>query len=188
MRIVAGRHKGRRLQVPAGSSVRPTSDKARGALFNILQHAHSAFLGEGAVAVDMFAGSGALGLEALSRGTEGAVFIDKNMPSLACVRANIAAMGEEERTCVIRGDARRLPPPPPLLRGAAATLVFLDPPYHLGLIDPALAALRTAGWLAADSLCLAEMGTDDVFSPPAGFTSVDERVYGAARIVFLKGV
>ena len=186
MRIVAGSHKGRRLLVPEGQSVRPTSDKARGALFNILRHGID-FPMEKSIAIDVFAGSGALGLEALSQGALGAVFVDKNPPSLACVRANIEALGEQERTHVIRSDSCRLPPPPALLHNAAATLVFLDPPYRDGLIEQCLESLQLRKWLAPETLCIAEMATNTLFSPPAGFSRVDERVYGAARLVFLKG-
>lgn len=186
MRIVAGRHKGRRLTVPAGHSVRPTSDKARGALFDILRHGIGFDL-DGAAVIDAFAGSGALGLEALSRGARAAVFMDRSAASLDSVRANCAALDENDRTVVIQGDARRPPPPPLVLQEAGSILLFLDPPYNEGLIVPSLAALRKKGWLMAGALCVAEMARDENIMFPADFLPVDERVYGAARLVFLRG-
>jgi 16S rRNA (guanine966-N2)-methyltransferase len=184
MRIVAGRHRGRRLLAPSGETVRPTSDRAREALFDILSHGRLAADGipfaEAAV-LDAFAGTGALGLEALSRGAAGAVFIEQDREALAIVRKNIEALGESARARIIPGDATR--PPRAHL---ACTVAFLDPPYRSGLAGPALAALAAAGWLAPDALAVVEFAAREHFAPPAGFTVVDERVYGAARLVFLR--
>jgi len=184
MRIVAGRHRGRRLLAPPGETVRPTSDRAREALFNILSHGNLAANGipfaQKAV-LDAFAGTGALGLEALSRGAAEAVFIEQDRGALAFVRKNIEVLGEEARARVIPGDATR----PPRATSACA-VVFLDPPYRSGFADPALAALAAAGWLAPDALAVIELATREHLSPLAGFTILDERVYGAARLVFLR--
>jgi len=183
MRIIAGRHKGRRLVAPPGDAVRPTSDRAREALFDILAHGRlaegPAF--EAAHVLDVFAGTGAFGLEALSRGARHATFIEKDRTALAALRGNIAALGETERTTLLASDARRLP------RAAApASLAFLDPPYGEDLAAPALAALAAAGWLATDSLVLIELAAREALALPPGFTLLEERRYGAARFVFLR--
>jgi 16S rRNA (guanine966-N2)-methyltransferase len=183
MRIIAGAHKGRRLAVPPGDKVRPTSDRAREALFDILAHGRFAErpVFEGAPVLDAFAGTGAFGLEALSRGARHASFIDKDRAALAVLRANIAALGEAERATVLAGDA--LHPP----RAAMpATLAFLDPPYGEDLAAPALAALAGAGWFAPEALVIVEMAARRLLGPRPGFTLIEERRYGAARLVFLR--
>jgi len=187
LRIVGGVHRGRRLFVPPGDAVRPTSDRAREALFNILSHGDFAAAGlpfaERPV-LDAFAGTGAFGLEALSRGAGSAVFIERDRAALGALRRNIAALGEEDRARVVAGDATR---PPPARVACAA--VFLDPPYKSGLAAPALSALTAAGWLAADALAIVEIAASaEALSPPYGFAMLDERVYGAARLVFLRRV
>jgi len=184
MRIVAGRHRGRRLLAPPGETVRPTSDRAREALFNILSHgrlaADGAPFAEAAV-LDAFAGTGALGLEALSRGAAAAVFIEQAREALAILRQNIAALGEDTRARVVAGDATRPPRAP-----SACALVFLDPPYRSGLAAAALGALDAAGWLAPEALAVVELAAHEELGPPAGFLLLDERVYGAARLIFLR--
>ena len=185
LRIVGGVHRGRRMTVPLGDVVRPTSDRAREALFNILSHGGFAAAGGLPFAdrsvLDAFAGTGAFGLEALSRGASAAAFIDNGREALAALWRNIAALGEEDRAHVISGDATRPP-----RAGFACTLAFLDPPYRSGLAVPALMALAAAGWLAADALAVVEIAASEEFSSPAGFARVDERLYGAARLVFLR--
>jgi 16S rRNA (guanine966-N2)-methyltransferase len=184
MRIVGGSHRGRRLTVPPGKAVRPTSDRAREALFNILSHGEFATLGlpfADAAVLDAFAGTGAFGLEALSRGAKAAVFIERDRDALAALRRNIAALGETERSRVIAGDAT-LPP-----RAAfACAVAFLDPPYASGLATPALLALAGAGWLARDGLAVIEVRAREPLSPADGFTLLDERSYGAARLVIFR--
>ena len=184
MRIVAGRHRGRRLLAPLGETVRPTSDRAREALFNILSHGNLAAEGipfaEAAV-LDAFAGTGALGLEALSRGAAEAVFIERDRDALVILRNNIEALGERARARVMPGDATR---PPRAITGCS--VAFLDPPYRSGLATPALTALVAAGWFAPHALAVIELAAREHFTPPAGFTLLDERVYGAARLVFLR--
>ncbi len=184
MRIVAGRHRGRRLLAPPGEAVRPTSDRAREALFNILSHGWLAATGipfAEAVVLDAFAGTGALGLEALSRGAAEAVFIENDRAALATLRKNVEAVGEAARCRIMPGDATR---PPRAM--AACAVVFLDPPYRSGLAAPALQALDTAEWLAEEAVAVIELAAREELSLPAGFTLVDERVYGAARLVFLR--
>jgi 16S rRNA (guanine966-N2)-methyltransferase len=184
MRIVAGRHRGRRLLAPPGEAVRPTSDRAREALFNILSHGRLAAGGipfAEAAMLDAFAGTGALGLEALSRGAAEAVFIEKDRAALAMLRKNVQALGESARSRILPGDATR---PPRAMAGC--TVAFLDPPYQSGLAAPALRALDAAGWFTRDALAVIELAAREELSPPAGFILVDERVYGAARLVFLR--
>jgi 16S rRNA (guanine966-N2)-methyltransferase len=184
LRIVGGVHRGRRLVAPLGDTVRPTSDRAREALFNILSHGSFAASGlpfADRPVLDAFAGTGAFGLEALSRGAGSAAFIENGREALAVLRRNIAALGEEDRAHVLAGDATRPP------RAAfACALAFLDPPYRSGLAGPALTALAAAGWLAADALVVVEIAAAEEFPSPAGFDRLDERVYGAARLVFLR--
>ena len=184
LRIVGGVHRGRRLVAPAGEAVRPTSDRARAALFNILSHGRFAVAGlpfAGRPVLDAFAGTGALGLEALSRGAGAAAFIENGRDALAALRRNVASLGEEDRAHVIAGDATR--PPRATMVCAAA---FLDPPYRSGLAGPALSALAAAGWLMPDALVIVEVAAREELPLPAGFTALDERVYGAARLAFLR--
>jgi len=179
MRIVAGSHKGRTLVAPPGRTARPTADRVRQALFDILAHSDLVDL-DGATVIDAFAGSGALGLEALSRGAGRAWFLDTHPASLDAVRANIETLRETGRARVLRADATR----PPAAEGTC-TLAFLDPPYHGGLVGPALTALDAAGWLAPDLLAVVEVAQDEDFVPPPGFTLVDSRRHGPARIEFV---
>ncbi len=184
MRIVGGSHRGRRLVAPPGETVRPTSDRAREGLFNILSHGGLAAEGipfADAAVLDAFAGTGAFGLEALSRGAAEAVFVENDRDALAALRRNIVALGETARSRVIAGDATR----PPRATVSCA-VVFLDPPYKSGLAAPALTALAVAGWLSPDALAVAEIGAREAFLLPDGFALLDERVYGAARLVFLR--
>lgn len=184
MRIVGGRHRGRRLSVPPGIAVRPTSDRAREALFDILTHGDFAAGGvpfADAAVLDAFAGTGAFGLEALSRGAAEAVFFERDRAALAALRTNIEALGETGRSRIVPGDATRPP------RGAAlCRLAFFDPPYRSGLAGPAVAAFAAAGWLGPEALAIVETAAREDLAPPCGFTRVDERVYGAARLVFLR--
>ncbi|WP_029010995.1 16S rRNA (guanine(966)-N(2))-methyltransferase RsmD [Azospirillum halopraeferens] len=185
MRIVAGSHRGRRLTAPAGSDVRPTGDRTREAIFNILAHSGWGPDGgspvEGAAVVDAFCGTGALGLEALSRGAGSVTFLDTARGSLDAVRANVAALGEEARCTVLRADATRPP-----RAAAAVTLVFLDPPYRKDLAPAALAALAAAGWLARGAVTVVEEAAGAPLPLPAGFTALDERRYGDTRVLFAR--
>ncbi|HJS86034.1 MAG TPA: 16S rRNA (guanine(966)-N(2))-methyltransferase RsmD [Acetobacteraceae bacterium] len=181
MRVIAGAWRGRRLITPPGGQTRPTADRVRQALFDMLLHAPWAgrTAVEGARVLDAFAGTGALGLEALSRGAAHATFIEREPAALAALRANIAACGAGERARVIACDALAPPRAP-----AACGLVFLDPPYERGaegiLVAPALTALYQAGWIAPNALIAVETarGARD----PVGIEALAARTHGAARI------
>lgn len=185
MRVTAGAHRGRRLAVPAGRDVRPTSDRARQALFNILEHGGFRDGGGSPVRdahiLDAFAGSGALGLEALSRGAAHATFMETAAPALEAIGRNVEACREEDSTEILRTDATR----PPKAR-VPCMLAFLDPPYRKHLAAPALTALAAACWLADGAICCVELAADQDFTPPEGFEALDERRYGAARIVLVR--
>ncbi|MCQ4160487.1 16S rRNA (guanine(966)-N(2))-methyltransferase RsmD [Roseomonas sp. GC11] len=178
MRIIAGRHRGRPLQAPAGAATRPTADRVRQALFDMLWHAPWAGRGriEGVAVLDAFAGTGALGLEALSRGAASASFIEQDRTALAILRANIAACREEGAARVIAGDATRPP-----RAGAACGLVFLDPPYGKDLVPKAVAALAAAGWIAPGALLIAETGREESLELE-GFEKTHLREHGAAAL------
>ncbi len=184
LRIVGGVHRGRRLVVPPGEAVRPTSDRAREALFNILSHGGFAASGlpfADRPVLDAFAGTGAFGLEALSRGAGAAVFIENGREALAALRRNVRALDEEDRVQIVAGDATRPP------RAAfACAVAFLDPPYSSGLAAAALPALAAAGWLAPEALAVVELAAAEEWAPLSGFAPLDSRVYGAARLVFLR--
>ncbi|TDQ78823.1 16S rRNA (guanine966-N2)-methyltransferase [Dongia mobilis] len=184
MRIDSGSHRGTRLAVPEGKDIRPTSDRARQAIFNILAHGHDAI--RDARVLDVFAGSGALGLEALSRGAVSLVAMERERIAADCIKKNAAACHETERTTILLGDATQPPPAHRYGKFAPCDLVFLDPPYGLDLVSPTLVALARAGWLAGNALVVAEMATRDAFSPPDGFSVIDERRYGKARVVMLR--
>ncbi|MEN3975226.1 16S rRNA (guanine(966)-N(2))-methyltransferase RsmD [Emcibacter sp. SYSU 3D8] len=177
MRIVGGRYRGHRLAAPADDRVRPTTDRVRESLFNILAHRSPPVL-DGAIVLDLFAGTGALGLEALSRGAARAVFVDQDPRSLALVRANVAALKAEALCEIVRADAARLAPRP-----LAATLAFLDPPYGQSLIAPSLAAAADGGWLAEGAFVVIELPAAEEPALPPAFSPVDDRRYGATRII-----
>jgi 16S rRNA (guanine966-N2)-methyltransferase len=180
MRIVGGRHRGRALATPEGRDVRPTSDRLREAVFNILAHGTPS-LPDGARVLDLFAGTGALGLEALSRGAAHVTFVEEDTRAVALIRRNLAALGETVRADLVARDARRLGRAP-----APADLAFLDPPYRQDLAAPALAALAAGGWLAPGARVVVELARDEPFVAPVGFTPEDERAYGKSRVVFLR--
>jgi 16S rRNA (guanine966-N2)-methyltransferase len=181
MRIVAGRHRGRRLAAPEGLAVRPTGDRTREALFNILGQGHKGLPAlAGARVLDAFAGTGALGLEALSRGAAEVSFIENQPAAIATLERNIRSLEEEERTEVLRADALRAP-----RTSYAADIVLMDPPYGQGLAEPAIGALAGAGWIGPATLIVVELMAKEPFEPPAGFTVRDQRKYGKARLVFL---
>lgn len=184
MRIDAGSHKGTKLIAPEGDDVRPTSDRARQAIFNVLMHRFDAV--RGARVLDAFAGSGALGLEALSRGAESLVAFEIAKPALEALKHNIKACHEIARTLVFACDARSPPPAASQKHYAPCSLVFLDPPYEKGLIAPTLTALRNTGWIASDALVVAEMAAKEDLPEIDRFTVEDERRYGKAKIVLLR--
>ena len=182
MRIVGGRLRGRALAAPKSQAIRPTADRLREALFNILVHAYGDPV-SGARVLDLFAGTGALGLEALSRGAEFALFIDDSAEARALVRENVAALGLGgvsrifRRNAVELGTAHPLPP---------FSLAFLDPPYGRALAEAALAAARGGGWLTAGALAVVEEAADAAFAAPAGFDEVERRRYDDTSLILLR--
>lgn len=184
MRIVGGRHRGRVLAAPTGHAIRPTADRIREAIFNIL--AHGEWLPEGGLSdldvVDLFAGTGAMGLEALSRGARHVVFVDDDQSACRLIRDNLATLGETVRGSIVQRDVARLG----LRAGARAALAFVDPPYGQGLVILALAGLLRNDWLAPGAMVVVEQGTRDAATIPEAFTEVDRRRYGSTTIVFLR--
>lgn len=185
MRIVAGKHRGRPIAAPEGNDIRPTSDRVRESVFNILEHRD---WGPGGISVvtgarilDGFCGTGALGLEALSRGGGHVTFMDKNRSALDLCRRNLDALGERAAADVLQGDCLKPVRPP-----APCGLMFLDPPYKAGLAGPALAALLEAGWLSPGAICAIETEVSGEPDFPEPFEKLDVRKYGAARVHFLR--
>ena len=185
MRFVAGSHRGRRLKAPAGNAVRPTRDRIREALFNLLAHNrwHGAPLPRDAAVVDGFAGTGALGFEALSRGAAHVSFLENDPAALDLLRHNAALFQEApERIAILNCDATR-----PGRARRACDLALLDPPYGSGLAGAALDALARGGWLKPGALAVVEMAAKEpVVDPPPGFEALDERRYGATRLIILR--
>lgn len=185
LKIVGGKHRGRTLATPEGLATRPTASRARESLFNIL--AHASWRSDGtsplidARVLDAFAGSGALGIEALSRGAAHATFLDSDATAITMIGENLRKLGETGAAKVVRADATN----PPASR-EPCDLVFLDPPYRKDLATPALKALAAAGWLKDGAIATVELASTETFVPPAGFEAIDERRYGAARIVILR--
>jgi 16S rRNA (guanine966-N2)-methyltransferase len=185
VRIIGGKHKGRTLGAPAGQNIRPTSDRAREGIFNILSHSINWKGFDGITVLDVFSGTGALGLEALSRGASSGIFIDNNSSSLQCVKANAATLGEARNILPLKLDATRLFQPPRTAQTPIA-LTFLDAPYGTKLSDLALIALCHKGWIAYGGLVVVEISKDDELTLPPGLSMIDERSYGVAQISFLK--
>jgi len=183
MRIVAGRHKGRNLATPHGRDTRPTSDRVREAIYNVLSHGFDLDF-DGFTVLDVCAGTGALGLEALSRGAARAVFIDNAQTALDCVATNVATLKEEARTTILRRDVRRFGAKP--ASAQPAHLAFFDPPYRVNMIPPALAATAEGGWLAEGALVVVETADDEDVEIPPGFSALDERRYGKTLVRFLR--
>jgi len=181
MRIVGGRLRGRLLQAPASRAIRPTSERLRESIFDILIHRHAGVV-EGARVVDLFAGSGALGIEALSRGAKFALFVDNGPEARALLRANVEVFALGGVTRIWRADATLLGKAP---AGPPFTLAFLDPPYDRGLAGPALAGLVEGGWLAPGALVVVEESAEAEIGAPTALRIVDERVYGETKVVFL---
>jgi 16S rRNA (guanine966-N2)-methyltransferase len=184
VRIVAGRHRGRPIEAPAGEDTRPTSALTRESVFNILTHGRFAADGDpltGARVLDGFAGTGAYGLEALSRGAGHAVFMESHGPALTALRHNLANLGEQANATVHHADCLRPP-----RGGPPCDLVILDPPYRQGLGGPALEALWRAGWIAPGALCAVELMKTEDLSVPEGFAALDTRKYGKAKVAFLR--
>ncbi|MBV9994636.1 MAG: 16S rRNA (guanine(966)-N(2))-methyltransferase RsmD [Caulobacteraceae bacterium] len=185
MRIVAGIFRGRPLAAPKGQATRPTADRTRQAMFNVLEHAAWSPGVAGLRVIDLFAGAGALGLEALSRGAAFCLFVEASAEARAAIHANIEALGLFGRARIHRRDATALGPRPGA-DGPPFDLAFLDPPYGLGLGEGALTALTTGGWLTAGALAVLERGAQDPSPPVPAFEEIGERRWGAARVSFLR--
>lgn len=183
MRIVAGKFRGARIEAPKGLATRPTSDRVRQALFNVLEHGAPRFDFEGARVLDLFAGSGALGLEALSRGARFCLFVEDSAEARGAIRRNIEALELTGVTKIWRRDATKLGE-----RGAIPpfNLIFLDPPYARGLGDQALAGLVDGGWASDDAIVVVEERADVEIALPALFQEIDSRSYGDTKIVMAR--
>jgi 16S rRNA (guanine966-N2)-methyltransferase len=185
LRIVSGEFRGKALAAPDGRTTRPTSDRARQAIFNILEHAAWSEGVRDARVIDLFAGSGALGFEALSRGAAFCLFVETDEAARGAIRENVDALGLFGRTRVHRRDATQLGQRPGA-DGPAFGLAFLDPPYGKGLGETALEKLAEGGWLAPGALVVFERGADEPPFTVAGYEALDVRDYGAAKVWFLR--
>src|SRR4051812_5775279 len=181
MRIVGGRLRGRALAAPKSQAIRPTADRLRESLFNILTHAYDDPI-SGARVLDLFAGTGALGLEGVSRGAAFALFVDDGAEARALLRQNVEALGLAAVTRVFRRDATKLGPAHPV---EPFSLVFLDPPYGKGLTERALISARDGGWLIDDALVVVEEETG-AFKAPEGFEELERRAYDDTEVAFLR--
>lgn len=182
MRIVGGAFRGRALSAPRSQAVRPTSDRLRESVFDILAHRFDDPVA-GATVIDLFAGTGALGLEAMSRGAARALFVDDGAEARALLRENIEALGLGGVTRVFRRDATKLGAAPP---GEVFSLAFLDPPYGKGLARPALAALIEGGWLATGARVVIEEAAGAEIDLPPALAPEDARRYGDTQFVFAR--
>jgi 16S rRNA (guanine966-N2)-methyltransferase len=181
VRIVGGDLRGRALATPKSQSIRPTTDRTREAVFNVLAHRFPDAL-KGRRVLDLFAGTGALGLEALSRGASSAVFIEESAEGRGLIRENVEAFGLSGRTKIFRRNATSLGPAGTL---APFGLVFADPPYNKGLGEQALASALAGDWLEPDVLCVLEESAEAVFALPQGFVIEDSRAYGDTVVRFI---
>lgn len=182
MRIVGGEFRGRPLATPRTAAIRPTTDRTREAVFNILAHRFPERL-DGARVLDLFAGTGALGLEALSRGASYGVFIEESAEGRGLIRTNVETFGLTGRTKIFRRDATAM--------GEAGTLapfglIFADPPYGKGLGEQALRSAKAGGWLGPGALCVVEEAAAASFEPGDGFVVLDERNYGETVIRYIE--
>ncbi len=185
MRIVGGRFKGKTLMSPVGKQLRPTADRVKESIFNILLHRTDGFNLENIAVIDVFCGTGALGLEAISRGARHSVFIDHDNGAVEITRQNALSMGLKSEVTMLNLDAQSLAQPPKGVN-LPATLAFLDPPYNKGLADMALLGLKNKGWLEQEALCVVEISAKEILDIPKDFNFLNERIYGPTRIAFLQ--
>ncbi len=181
MRVVGGTFRGRALATPQHEGLRPTSDRVREAVFNILLHGLPDFALQGSRVIDLFAGTGALGIEAVSRGAAYCLFVEEAPEARALIRTNIEAMGLTGTTRIFRRDATDLGPAGNMERYG---LAFLDPPYGKGLGEKGLIALRDGGWLAPGAIVVLEERETVTIALPEGFTEHDRRTWGDTQVVF----
>ncbi|MGB6700858.1 16S rRNA (guanine(966)-N(2))-methyltransferase RsmD [Methyloceanibacter sp.] len=184
MRIVAGKFRAKRIEAPKGLTTRPTSDRVRQALFNVLEHGAPQFDFAGARVLDLFAGSGALGLEAMSRGARFCLFVEESADARASIRRNVEALSLTGVTKIWRRDATKL--------GEAGTmqpfdLIFLDPPYGRGLGLRTLQSAAAGGWIKDGAIAVLEDRADAEIELPAAFQQLDARIYGETKIVVMRG-
>jgi 16S rRNA (guanine966-N2)-methyltransferase len=179
VRVVGGALRGRPLAGPASPGTRPTADRLREAIFNVLAHAYDDPV-SGARVIDLFAGTGALGIEALSRGAAFALFVDDDSAARGVIRANVDALGLGGATRLFRRDATRMGPVAP---HDPFSLVFCDPPYGRDLAGPALLSCAAGGWLSAGALVIVEEAAEASFTLPAGFSELERRIYGDTAVV-----
>jgi 16S rRNA (guanine966-N2)-methyltransferase len=184
MRVVGGKFGSRPLVGPKSNAVRPTSDRMREALFNILAHSYGDPI-TGARVLDLFAGTGALGIEAISRGAAYALFVDEGVEARALLRDNVETLGLGGLTRIFRRDATKLGPVYPL---EPFSLVFLDPPYGKGLAEKSLISAREGGWLKPEAVIVVEEAADAEFKAPEGFKELDRRKYDDTEFVFLREI
>src|SRR6201985_968430 len=184
MRVVGGRLKGRNLASPQSRDIRPTADRLRESVFNILAHAYDDPITDARV-LDLFAGTGALGIEAASRGAKFTLFVDNGSEARALLRSNVESLGLGGTTKVYRRDATDLGPAHPM---EPFSLVFLDPPYRMKLAEKALASLRDGGWLMPAALLVVEEAKAAAFAAPQGFEELERRAYDDTEFVFLRAV
>ncbi|WP_024507598.1 16S rRNA (guanine(966)-N(2))-methyltransferase RsmD [Bradyrhizobium sp. ARR65] len=184
MRVVGGRLRGRNLASPASREIRPTADRLRESVFNILTHAYGDPI-SGARVLDLFAGTGALGIEAISRGATFALFVDNGTEARALLRNNVEALGLGGVTKVFRRDATNLGPAHPVEPFA---LAFLDPPYGKGMAEKALGSLRDGAWLTSGALVVVEEAKAAGFAAPDGFEELERRAYDDTEFVFLRAL
>jgi 16S rRNA (guanine966-N2)-methyltransferase len=182
MRVVGGRLRGRNIASPSSRDIRPTADRLREALFNILAHAYGNPV-ESARVLDLFAGTGALGIEALSRGAAFALFVDNGAEARALLRQNVEALGLGGVSKIYRRDATSPGPAHPM---EPFSLAFLDPPYGKGLAEKAVTALRDGGWLTPDALVIVEEAKAAAFAPPDGFEELERRAYDDTEFVIMR--
>ena len=185
MRIVSGSLRGRNIATPAGRNTRPTSDQTRESIFNILAHAAWAPPLEGAIVADIFAGSGALGLEAVSRGAEFCLFVETEPKARGAIRENVEKMNLFGCTRLHRHDATKLKVAPGNLRGAF-THIFMDPPYNKGLWRPVLSRLKQQGLIAENGVIILEESVEAEINT-SGFEVLADKPWGATRVLFLGG-
>lgn len=183
MRVVGGTHRGKALAAPKSRAIRPTSDRTREALFNILEHGVDGFTLENARVCDLFAGTGALGLEALSRGARFCLFIDEAAESRALIRTNVEALGATGHSKIWRRDATSLGKAPPML---PFDLVFADPPYGKAYGEQALKIAVEGGWLVDGAICVLEEDAKSKIGAIAGLEPFGQRVYGDTQVVFFQ--
>jgi 16S rRNA (guanine966-N2)-methyltransferase len=182
MRVVGGRLRGRNLASPSSRDIRPTADRLRESVFNILVHAYDDPIA-GARVLDLFAGTGALGIEAVSRGAAFALFVDNGAEARALLRNNVEALGLGGVTKIFRRDATDLGPAHPV---EPFSLVFLDPPYGKGLGEQALVSLRDGAWLTPGALAVVEEAKAAAFTAPEGFAELERRAYDDTEFLFLR--